>query len=187
MSHAPGAYLGGIRTVHDLMLRCRVDKDTGCWHWRLSCVQGAPKVHFVTPDTGRRVGFRGRRAALYLAAGVDLRPGHVAFAKMKCTSLDCVNPEHCRSGTRIQQGEHIRRTGIHMGLPAKAAASRRGWDGRRKITPEMAAEIRSSQEPQLPLARRLGVSEYAVWCCRVGKTHRPDIRGASAFTWAIGA
>lgn len=188
MPHPTGTHLGGIRTVEDLRLRCRVDEDTGCWHWGLSISQGAPKVHLVTPDTGVYRIMRGRRAALYLQRGHDLRPQRYAFARPSCTSIDCVNPEHCRSGSRAQHGAWLRASGRVKDLPTKAAAARRGWDKRgRKITPEQAAEIRISDESAYAIAARLGLSHYAVWSVRAGHTHKPAAPGRDVFTWAQAA
>ena len=183
MSHKEGTYLGGIRTVEDLRVRCYVDPDTACWHWRLAIVQGHPKVHFVAPDTCKRTTQRGRRAALYLQRGRDLPDGHFAFARLQCKSLDCVNPAHCVSGDRAAHGEYLRQSGRIKGLPSKCAGSRKSWEKRRKITPEIAQTIRTSEESTYALAKRLGLSQFAVWSCRVGKSHRATVANASAFTW----
>lgn len=172
MAHPSGTYLGGIRTVEDLRQRCRVDDQTGCWHWGLAIVQGMPSVHFLTPDTAKRVKMRGRRAALYLQRGKDLPRGHVAFAQLCCHADDCVNPGHSRSGNRMAHGEWMRKTGAISGLASKAAASLKGWDGRRKLTPEQVMEIRSSPESNRAIGKRLGVSEFCIWSVRAWKTHK---------------
>ena len=184
MTHKIGTDLGGIRTVEDLKKRCRVDEDTGCWHWTLALCRGVPKVHFRAPDTGICRRARGRRAALYLRRGTDLPDGHIAFARLQCKSADCVNPEHCRSDTKARWGEWLTKSGKVKGLPSKYVGSRKGWDTRgRKLTPEMVAEIRSSAEPHHIVGKRLGVSGYAVWSVRVGLTHRQHMPGASVFGW----
>jgi hypothetical protein len=181
-----GDYLGGIRTVEDLRQRCRIDSETDCWHWSLAMVQGAPTVHFVAPDTGARTKMRGRRAALYLSTGQDIPAGHVAFARLKCRSADCVNPAHCTSGDRHHHGAWITAAGVHQWPDAKAkrsAASRKAWDKRgRKITQEQAHLIRTSDEDTHSLAKQLGRSQFAVWSVRAGKTHREHLAQASVFT-----
>ena len=183
MTHKTGAYLGGIRSVECLRQRSRMDADTGCWHWGLAVVQASPKVHFVAPDTGVTVSMRGRRAALYLLRGADLPVGQVAFAASRCHSTDCVNPEHATHGDRIAHGQWLRRTGVTVGLASKCAASRRGWEHRRKLTPEAVADIRSSADSNKALAARHGVSQFAVWSARVGKSHRATVAGSSVFVW----
>lgn len=180
MSHQPGAYLGGIRTVDDLRWRCWEDHDTGCWHWRLSFAQGSPKVHFCFGD--KRLGMRGRRAALTIARGRMLPRKLQVWATDDCESDDCVNPAHCRSGTRAQHGAYMRRTGRSK-TAAKTASALKAAERLRKLTLEQVREIRDSSETVDALAHRMGVSRYAVWCARVGKTWRDTAANASVFTW----
>jgi hypothetical protein len=184
MTHETGAYLGGIRTVECLRQRSRVCPDSGCWHWGLAIVQGVPKVHFVTPDTGKRMHARGRRAALYLQRGRDLKPGHVAYAARMCHSTDCVNPAHCVSGNRAAHGASLTRSGAIAGNPKRSDASRRMWDERgRKLTPAMVLHIRQSTESTYELARQLGVAQYTIWSARRHLNHRHVMQPVSVFTW----
>lgn len=183
MSHKHGTDLGGIRTLQDLKDRCIVDEVTECWHWTMSVFAGSPRIHMWTPDTGKRISARGRRAALYLQRGQDLPPKNVAFARTCCTNPLCVNPDHARSGTKVQWGAYLSKSGRIKGLPSKCAASRRGWDKRgRTLTPEMVAQIRGrGDESTRSVAERLGISQYAVWSVDNNLTHRPVMRGASVF------
>ena len=183
MSHAHGTHVNGIRDLAALHCRCRIDDDTGCWHWSLSMSQGAPRVHFKTPDTGRKIIARGRRAALYLARGCDLPKGHVAFARSNCKHDDCVNPEHSTSGSRAQHGLALATSGKTKHLATKSIASRKGWLNRRALSDEMVRDIRNSDESTYKLAARLGVSNYTVWSCRVGNSHRELMPGASVFSY----
>lgn len=161
MSHKHGAYLGGIRTVEDLRLRCYVDECTGCWHWRLAMDDGFALVHFVAPDTGERKKTRGRRAALWLANGHDIGPGRVAAAH--CESSDCVNPAHAKSMTNQQLGREI--TGTY---PPRAGLPIRG----RKLTPAQVIAIRAGGKSCEAWARELGLASRTVWAARVGETFR---------------
>lgn len=147
--------------------------------------KGIPRVHLVSPAHGRKVVARGRRAALLLARGEDLLPGHVAYARLSCTNKLCVNPEHCRSGTKAKWGKHLTESGAVKHLPSKCVASRKAWDTRgRKLTPEMVADIRSRGEEGIhKCAKRLGVSQFAVWSVDKQLTHRPLMRGASVFSF----
>jgi hypothetical protein len=185
MPHAPGTYLGGIRTLEDLRERCVIDADTGCWHWRMAITQGAPRVHLQHPQDGRKVTMRGRRAALLLATGRDLPRGHTAYARHCCQADDCVNPEHSRSGNRREHGQWLTKSGKVKNLLGKRAASRRGWDTRgRKVTPEMRQDIlNSTDEPWQALADRLGVSKFVIYQVRKGLTHSAALPGASVFNW----
>lgn len=183
MSLPKGFYLGGIRTVEDLRQRCYVDDITGCWHWRMALDDGFPTVHFVTPDTGRHAKMRGRRATLYLARGKDLPRGHGAFAKLCCESKDCVNPDHARSGDRKAHGEYLQRSGIVKGLPGKIAAAKARWMGRRKLSAEAVAEIRRGGMSDYRFAEKFGVSQFAVWSARVGRSHKEVPGAGSVFNW----
>jgi hypothetical protein len=186
MPHPHGAYLGGIRTVEDLRKRCRLDGLTKCWHWGLAMVQGSPSVHFKAPDTGLRVKMRGRSAALYLLRGQSLPAGHMAWAKVDCRSDDCVNPDHCRSGTKVQWGQCLGESGVLRGKPHRLIAARKAakvrW-GDKMLTPEQRREIRESTESTYAMAARFGVSQFTAWCARTGRYGQDTMPGSSVFTW----
>ena len=186
MAHQHGAHLGGIRTLEDLRLRCVVDDVTGCWHWRLSKCAGVPKVHVTHPALPRPGHImRGRRAALLLARGRDLPKGHVAYARLTCTSPDCVNPAHCQSGTRDDHGRYLSQSGRVKGLLSKVKSSRAMWDRRgRKVTPEIRTHILSSDASTYALARELNLSQFCVWSVRkAGGNAGVHLPQASVFTW----
>lgn len=175
MSHPHGTYLGGIRTVADLRERCYVDDDSGCWHWRLGGSCGWPRVHIPHPKTGVKTAMRGRRAALVLLRGKDLNAGQIAFAIDACESKDCVNPAHCRSGTKATWGKSIAGTAAAR-TPAKVESARKAGIGRRKLTREHVELIRSRPDlSTFKLAEMIGHSQFAVWCVRAGKTWREPV------------
>lgn len=183
MSHQKGAHVGGIRTVEDLRVRCFIDSDTQCWHWRLSVSQGSPRVHLVLGD-GAPIVMRGRRAALALSTGADLPEGTYCWGRAQCHSADCVNPEHCRTGSRKQWGADMRRREVFVGLPAKVRAARDSAAKRRKLTPEQAAEVLASTDSIAVTAERFGVSRIVVQGIRNGTTYRrQEMAGASVFSW----
>lgn len=178
MSHQHGAYLGGIRTVEDLRQRCRVDDDTGCWHWGLSKGDdGRIWCHFR--HDGKQIKTTGRRAALLLA-GKTIAPKHVVFPTRACTSDDCVNPEHCRSSTRANHGQYMRATG-RAKTPAKSASARALAHARRKLTWDQVHEIRASDETQAALALRFGVSQFCIWSIVSGRSWKQP--ASSVFTF----
>jgi hypothetical protein len=183
MSHAEGAYLGGIRTVEDLRQRCRVDEDTGCWHWGLAMVQGHPKVHFVMD--GVRTSTRGRRASLLLAGKVILK-GHVVFPVRKCHADDCMNPDHARSGSRANHGQYLKASG-RAKTPAKQAAARMvSKTFRATINEEKAQAIRESTKSTYELAREYGIAQSAIWSIKAGRAWKPCVPASSVFAWANG-
>jgi hypothetical protein len=184
MSFRSGTYLGGIRDLEDLRLRCRIDADTGCWHWSLALDRGQAKVHFVTPDSGRYVCTRGPRAALYLALGRDLPAGHRAWHHVRCTSADCVNPGHCVSGDRERYGEHIRATGQLRGLPQTLAANTRTARAKfAKLTEAQVRQIRLAEGTQEQIAERFGVSRARIGAIRRGEGWRDVLTNASVFSF----
>lgn len=183
MPHKPGTHLNGIRTVADLMDRCRVDPDTGCWHLALCFSQGAPRVVMPHPTTGKLTHVRGRRAALLLQRGRDLPPGHQAWRRECCESADCVNPAHARSGPRDQYAAWVKRSGLHKNNPKRALAMKRLWENRpRVLNADMRREIIESTQTTYALAAKFGCSQYAVWRVRAGldKTGKV-LDGASVF------
>ena len=186
MAHKPGTDLGGIRTLEDLRIRCRIDEATGCWHWSMHRADdGASMVWLIHPLTKTKIKMRGRRAALVLSRGKDLPPKHLAFAKMCCASDDCCNPEHSRSGTKVQWGEYMRLSERMKDLPARRLASLKTWDKRgRKLTPEVVAEIRASDASIRSLAIKYGVAHFTVHLAKHRATHTEGLRGSSVFSWA---
>lgn len=180
MSHETGTYQGGIRSVADLRSRCRVDEVSGCWHWGMAIVDGAPTVHWVDAAGVRRKA-RGRRASL-LIAGRVIPKGHVAFAKATCKSDDCVNPDHSRSGNRDEEGAAITKSGIWKNSPTKIAAAKAVARKKRKLTDAQAAEIRCSDLSDQALSKVYGLSTYAIWSLRSGRSYKAT--GFSIFSAA---
>jgi hypothetical protein len=182
MSHPAGTYLGGIRTVEDIRQRCRIDRETGCWHWGLAIVDGSPKVHFVDWN-GRRRTCRGRRAAVILDRGKDVPRGYEVFPRLICQADDCVNPAHSRIGTRAEVCRYLVQSGKSKN-GTKARHLREIVSRRRKLTDEQVIELRTSTESTYKLAKRFGVSQYAAWSARVGRSHKLVGVARSAFEWA---
>lgn len=184
MRHPKGADLGGIRDIERLRLRCVVDDVTGCWVWSGALSDGAPKIHFRHPVTLERTDAKGRRAALILARGADLPRGHVAWQKACCDHDLCVNPDHCRSGTKKEWGRWLTTSGKVKNLPSKSVAARKGWDTKgRKVTPEMKTKIMNDPRPISELAAELGLSRMGVWSVRQQLSHRDGMANSSVWTW----
>ena len=116
---------GGVRTLQDLMLRCTVDDETGCWLWAMAAVnpRGAvtPMVHVAAGVAGQAVGATIPAARVaWLLSGRRLEPGHVVWRHV-CGSGMCINPEHCRAGTRSTALKAVAATGRNRGKPERAA------------------------------------------------------------------
>ena len=115
----------GVKNLADLRSRCRIDIITGCWNWGL-CVS-LPRGT-LTPVTYIAAGILGNdkdrtmpavRAAWQLA-GNRLRPDQVVY-RYECMAHLCINPAHCRAGTRTEMFKALAATGRHKGNPARAA------------------------------------------------------------------
>jgi hypothetical protein len=176
----PGTYLGGIRDEQSLMDRCRVDEDTGCWRWALSCCQGSPHLQLILPDGTKRV-MRGRRAALIIATGKDIPPGVRAFPKPECHWHDCVRPSHTQGGTASEASKAASARGAFDTIPHRAnlhAIQQR----KRKLTPEQQRQVAEGTGCVKADAARFGISLSRVRTLRRGDT-RQQLRPRSAFEW----
>jgi len=180
MSHAEGAYLGGARTSEDVMGRCVIDADTGCWHLRTA--RGKPQKKGRTS----RIWIHGRgqvsatRAVWELTHAGKL-PAHRRAVRM-CESFDCANPAHIKALTHSEFQRHVI-GGWHDMTPARQANLLRIARARRRFTPEQVAEIRHSTLSVAAMARKLGCSRCAVQDIRKGRTYRDPV----ASVWGLAA
>lgn len=159
MSHAHGARLDGIVTIHDLRDRCIVDdeEDGGCWHLRTA--RGGP----LPRDQRHSIWMHGvghitaTRAAWLLAnPGRQLRNGWVAYRT--CDSYDCVR--HISAATKNAWGKHMAASGKAK-TPAKVASARAAAAQMRhiKLTPELRQWLLESQQSGVEAAHALGITQ----------------------------
>lgn len=155
-----GDYLGSVRDLETLRDRCVVDAF-GCWHLRTArgrpMPQGTRHQIHVYGHAGR---LSATRAAWMFAGKPTPGPGEIVVRA--CGSYDCVNPDHLTVRTRA---EHMRITQDRLG-PLWHSLHRIGTiramqqkHPSRKLTPEIAREIRMSDEPCSVLAERYGISK----------------------------
>ncbi len=176
MSHETGTYLGGIRSIEDLRLRCRLDEDTGCWHWTGATECGAPKL-WVASIGKVMVGYR----AAKILAGTTIKPGHHVWPT--CRSRDCLNPAHSTTGTRAAMSEWKRRNRPHRLHPATFAAATRKRRRRYVLDPEKVKEIRASDENNHVLGARYGCHHSTISKVKRGESWNDTANGASVFAW----
>lgn len=168
-----GDYLGSVRDLETLRERCVVD-DKGCWHLRTA--RGRPMPQ------GRRhqihvYGHGGRLSATraaWMFAG-KRAPGHGEVVVRVCDSYDCVHPEHLALRTRA---ELLRITQERLG-PIWNSLHRIGTTRAvqtkhpsRKLTPEIAREIRMSDESCSVLAERHGIAKSRAIAIKAGRAWR---------------
>ena len=103
--HGIRAELWQAATLPSIRAQCRVDHNTGCWHWLGGTVNGRPRVSCREPGETRRTSMSAARAVFILVHG--RAPRGIAF--MGCQSTDCASPVHVREGaTRGAVGQHHR-------------------------------------------------------------------------------
>lgn len=183
MSHPAGTYLGGIRTLEDIRLRCRIDDETGCWIWSLGAVEGFPRIE-LQPLGGKRRRVTGTTAIAILKTGAKPGKGMVAYCAC-CVNL-CVNPEHVAVGTRAQHGAHITKSGRWKGSPARLKANRKNVRNRAstKLSIHKAREIRASPLTEMELSRIYGVPASQIGSIRRGRAWREGAVNSSIFNLA---
>ena len=183
MSMPKGTNCGGVRKLEDLRLRCRVDQDTGCWHF------GGKEHRRQAGKVDPRVWLADRRSAVtvakagWLLAGKPLKLGEIVWPR--CRTHCCGNPSHLMAGTKAQWGAWAQAQGYMRGRPERAAINRRIKleTGQCALTMELAAWIRESTQTGREIAQVLGVSEQVVSRARLGKTYAAA-PVASIFGWA---
>lgn len=172
-----GTRTDGVHTLDDLRQRCNVDEDDGCWRWRMERVDGSARVHMLVD--GKRTKMSGRRAALILA-GKRIPAGHEAYARPACPHTDCVNPEHCRSGTRGDVRRFLASRG-RWSLPHCYAHLLPHAAAMRKLDDAQRLEVAQSSESAKVLAARYGCSTDLINKVRSGE--RRAAPASSVFAW----
>lgn len=183
MSMPKGTDCGGVRKLEDLRIRCRVDQDTGCWHY------GGKERRRQAGVVEPRVWLADKRSAVtvskaaWLLAGKVVRDGHTIWPR--CRTYCCANPAHLLSGTKAQWGAWVADQGHMRGRPERVAVNRRIKleTGQCALTMELAGWIRESSQTGRQIAHALGVSEQVISRARRGITYAPT-PVASVFGWA---
>ena len=167
--------MSGIRTIEDLMARCWVDEDTGCWHFRgRQRCDNRPCMWF--PPLGKVVALG--TAIGYLRTGE--RPGKGVLWRCTCQTTDCANPAHRVAGTRSVQmlAMKLKRaplTRIRMSL---------GRRGGGKLAEADRAAIRGSAETLRVICKTYGISLAYASMIRSGKDRMQlQAPGGSAFSF----
>lgn len=174
-----GQNIGGLLTREDLRQRCYVEPETGCWHWKAGKSKDKPCVY--VPAFGRVTSLGS--AICFLKKGRAPLKGERWF--VTCSTPRCANPDHRACGTQrsVMQAPSVpKRSAAHN---AKIMLSSRAT--RSKCTPEIAEEIRNSNESGPELEARFGISRSLVSLIRLGKAWRPVCHGASVFALGGGA
>lgn len=169
MSVAHGAYLGGIRTLEDIRLRCYVDERTGCWHWRMHFSRGRSCCAWTVAGIVHKG--TATRAAWELS-GRNVEPGWVvARRRAVCDSPDCCNPEHLRAGPKSKVQPKLtpeQRTAHRIGVTRVSRA-------RSKLGMAAALQIRLSDATCHVEAAKWGIAPTTVSAIRRGEIWRDGV------------
>lgn len=165
----------GVHTIADLMGRCRVDDETGCWEWAEGR-DGGGRPSLWLPALQKRTSLG--VAICVLKTGKAPKKGVVWHCT--CTTRDCANPDHRRAGNRKTQmlAANLQRDPLTR---ARISKARRAVS---KLTDMDCEAIRGSDEKLRVLAQRYGVSLGHVQQVRVGKRRPALLVGASIFNLA---
>lgn len=167
-----GLYLGGVRELEDIRLRCRINDD-GCWIWAGSLNQaGMPQVRI-----GARTCYAHRVA--YTLGGKAIPTGYIVYHA--CGKTACCNPAHLRTGKRGAQQLASFARGTHARGMKHALACRRTPE---KLTEEAVREIRSryaAGESPNRFAAEYGVHFSHAYRIARGEVRKGAVTGSSVF------
>lgn len=170
MPHKPGAWLGSVRTLEDLLGRCVIDDITGCWHLRTP--RGRPirtGKQTYSVNLHQRGKMPATRAAWMLSSGQPPRADQVVFRTCGCH--DCVNPLHLRIGARKDLVRQQQRDGAFDWTPEQRARQLRLAAKRRALTEEVAQWIRESPQSAATVAAAVDVPKSKVIGIRAGRLY----------------
>jgi hypothetical protein len=155
--------MAGIRSIEDIRLRCVINDETGCWLWPGSMNNsGTPITWFPPLQAAVTIGI----AICFFKTGH--RPERGTMWLPKCGNQLCANPAHRFVGNASVRTSG-KRTPLHN---AKIALSNRK---NARLTEEIAAEIRASEEAGCRVAKRYGISASHVSRIRRGQNWRPIV------------
>lgn len=177
----------GIYSLADISARCRIDDDTGCWHWRLAMrSNGASNgSRSLTPSVSVPAGVLGdkRRTlsvarVVWLMQGKTMRNGWVVWRT--CLSDDCCAPEHLKAGTKADEGAWMRASGHRRGSAHRLAVNARNVAGQAASADKVQAVAEQINAGRLyrDIAADVGLHKSTISKIANGKHYRQRPRGA---------
>jgi hypothetical protein len=112
--------MSGITTLEDLKGYFFIDED-GCWIWKGGYSQAGyvPVAHVsksLLPELGKSQRTFSAYRAAWLLTGKKIPAGHVVYRSV-CLNHKCVNPDHCKTGTKAQMHARYSASGKNKGDP----------------------------------------------------------------------
>lgn len=174
-----------MKTIEDVRQRCRIDEETGCWHWggEMKSGKAGSRVPAIYLFDSLRQKHRVMSGPLAILELTGRRSTAKTMGWRGCLCDDCLNPKHVMGGTRVEFGSFVRAAGLFKNNPARFAANRKSARERSPMTPELAAEIRGSTLTGRELAAKHGLKVRHVSSIRTGARWKNEVLpGASVFT-----
>lgn len=162
-------------TTDDIKANCHICAETGCWLWRGALSEGRwPRVHASClakdPAGSIKTVQTGQRAMWQASAGRAIPKGWRVWRTCKHDHSDvCLNPEHLICATNSTHGARLAKSGDWKGQVKRVTANRAAGRKRCAITPELHAEILSSDESGESISRRTGLGRNVISKVRRGQ------------------
>ena len=181
---------GPITCLQDVMDRCVVDVEVGCWRWGMAvAAHGVPMLRVRDGViAAMQAGMQPARRVAWGLAGCRLPAAWVVYQDWeKCTDPLCIAPAHSRAGTWAQRGKDQAASGKLRGDPRRSAAAVRASLVSGRTTP---ADVVRAIEVELAAGRRQADIAAQFGCdpdtvskinCRRHPHQRAVARGASVF------
>jgi hypothetical protein len=180
------SFARGISSMEDVRQRCRIDDETGCWHWSGAANTSAyggrtPTLWVFDSLRGEFRAMTGPIAVLELTGRRSVLGVKMGWRTCQCG--DCLNPDHIMGGSKKDHGRWLAANDLLKGNPARIAANRRSGRARSVADEGIVALVRSSTKSGVELAAELGIAPQRISAIRTGRTwnDRP-VAGASVFT-----
>ncbi len=148
-----------LQGIHD-----RCDDEGECWIWRDATTRDGYPIYRPTGCGCTLV-----RRAVFVMAGGKLKPRQPLVSS--CGDRRCVNPAHLSISTLSKIAKSAAKRGAWAGQARRAAISA-AQRKHSKITEEIAAEVRASNEASRALAARFGVDKSLIARIRSGVAWR---------------
>ena len=107
-----------MKSIGEMLSSCYVDTETGCWQWRGGHSHNSGYHEFPVckaPVNGVLRMMTAQRAAWILSGK---RPGAVVWRSV-CSANDCINPAHCKTGTRDEMYADIKASGRNRNITSR--------------------------------------------------------------------
>lgn len=138
--------MSSIGTLADIKNYCTVN-EAGCWVWKGGYSQQGyvPVAHIgkqFMPGLGKTQRTFSAYRAAWLLSGKKIPDGHVVYRHV-CLDHQCVNPAHCKTGTKAEMHARYSASGKNKGQPHRMVANMKNR-AKLHLSPEKVRAIQAS-------------------------------------------